>query len=76
MAEKCSKIAKSWREDFKILTTFLSYPSPIRLMIYTTHIVERTMKEFKKHLKTMNSLPTEEAVEKMIYMVSDECNTK
>lgn len=34
------------------------------------------MKEFKKRLKTMNSLPSEEAVEKVIYMVSDECNTK
>lgn len=34
------------------------------------------MKEFKKRLKTLNSLPSEEAVEKVIYMVSDECNTK
>ncbi|CDQ19649.1 IS256 family transposase [Halobacillus karajensis] len=70
------KIAKSWREDFSALTAFMAYPSSIRPMIYTTNIIERTMKEFKKRLKTMNSLPSEQAVEKVIYLVSDECNTK
>lgn len=74
--KKYPKITKSWREDFNVLTTFLNYPSSIRPLIYTTNIIERTMKEFKKRLKTMNSLPSEEAVEKVIYMVSDECNTK
>ncbi|PBB04570.1 MULTISPECIES: IS256 family transposase [Salimicrobium] len=74
--KKYPKIARSWREDFHVLITFLNYPSSIRPMIYTTNIIERTMKEFKKRLKTMNSLPSEEAVEKVIYMVSDECNTK
>ncbi|GEL07223.1 IS256 family transposase [Salisediminibacterium halotolerans] len=73
---KYPAIAKTWREDIHVLTTFLKYPWSIRPMIYTTNMIERTMKELKKRLKTMNSLPSEEAVEKVIYVISEECNAK
>ncbi|WP_343890549.1 IS256 family transposase, partial [Kribbella sandramycini] len=63
---KYPAIAKSSREDIQALTTFLKYPSSIRPMIYTTNMIERTM----------NSLPSKEAVEKVIYLISDECNAK
>ncbi len=51
--KKYPKITKSWREDFNVLTTFLNYPSSIRLIISTTNIIESTNKEFKNRLKTL-----------------------
>lgn len=57
--KKYPKVIQSWERDLDVLLTFLQYPSSIRPMIYTTNIIERTMKEIKKRTKTMNSLPTE-----------------
>lgn len=65
---KHPKIVKSWEDDLDVLLTFLDYPSSIRRMIYTTNIIERTMKEIKKRTKTMNSLPSEKAAEKIVYL--------
>uniref|UniRef100_UPI00115F7B63 transposase n=1 Tax=Salimicrobium album TaxID=50717 RepID=UPI00115F7B63 len=52
------------KNDFHVLTTFLNYSSSIQSKIYTANIIERIMKEFKNCLKTMGSLPSEEAVER------------
>ncbi|WP_212925427.1 transposase, partial [Oceanobacillus sp. J11TS1] len=47
-----------------------------RPQIYTTNTIERTMKEIKKRTKTMNSLPNEKAVEKIVYLVAIDYNEK
>lgn len=65
---KHPKIVKSWEQDLEVLLTFLDYPATIQKMIYTTNIIERTMKEIKKRTKTMNSLPSEKATEKIVYL--------
>ncbi|MFB4166327.1 IS256 family transposase, partial [Alteribacillus sp. JSM 102045] len=74
--KKYPKIVKGWEEDFSVLTTFLKYPPSIRSMIYTTNMIERTMKEIKKRTKTMNSLPTEQAAEKVVYLQVKEYNER
>ncbi|SDH51894.1 putative transposase [Alteribacillus bidgolensis] len=74
--KKYPKIVKSWEKDLSVLLTFLRYPSSIRPMIYTTNIMERIMKEFKKRIKTMNSLPNEKAAEKVVYLKVNEYNHK
>jgi len=73
---KHPKVVKSWEEDLNVLLTFLKYPSSIQRMIYTTNIIERTMKEIKKRTKTMNSLPSEKAAEKVVYLQSTEYNQR
>ncbi|WP_416150336.1 IS256 family transposase [Salipaludibacillus sp. HK11] len=75
-AKKYPKVVQSWERDLDILLTFLQYPSSIQPMIYTTNIIERTMKEIKKRTKTMNSLPTEKAAEKIVYLQSVEYNER
>lgn len=65
---KHPKVVKSWEEDLDVLLTFLDYPSSIQRVVYTTNIIERTMKEIKKRTKTMNSLPSEKATEKVVYL--------
>jgi putative transposase len=74
--KKYPKIVKGWEADFSVLTTFLNYPPSIRSMIYTTNMIERTMKEIKKRTKTMNSLPTEQAAEKVVYLQVKEYNER
>jgi putative transposase len=62
------KIVSSWEENLPTLLTFMNYPSEIRYAIYTTNWIERQNKEIRKRLKTMNSLPSIEAAEKIIYL--------
>jgi putative transposase len=45
-------------------------------MIYATNIIERTMKEIKKRTKTMNSLPSEQAAEKIVYLQVTDYNQR
>lgn len=73
---KHPKVVKSWEKDLDVLLTFLEYPSSIQRMIYTTNIIERTIKEIKKRTKTMNSLPSEKAAEKVVYLQSIEYNQR
>ena len=73
---KHPKIVKSWEEDLDVLLTFLDYPSSLQRVIYTTNIIERTMKEIKKRTKTMNSLPSEKATEKVVYLQVTDYNER
>ncbi|MUT66967.1 IS256 family transposase [Paenibacillus sp. NEAU-GSW1] len=59
----------SWRDDLPVLLTFYKYPEDIRKSIYTTNVIERTIKEFRKRLYPMNSIPNVEAAEKIVYLV-------
>jgi putative transposase len=73
--KKYKREIQSWEADLPVLLTFLNYPEDIRKFLYTTNMIERTIKEVRKRLKTMNSLPTIEAVEKIVYLVSQNYNT-
>lgn len=66
----------SWEKDLPVLLTFLSYPEEVRQYLYTTNLIERTNKEVRKRLKTMNSLPNIEAAEKIIYLTSIDYNER
>src|SRR5699024_10051344 len=55
------KVVKSWEEVLSDLLRFYDYPAIIRPQIYTTNTIERTIKEVKKRLRPMNSLPSEKA---------------
>jgi putative transposase len=68
--KKYKREVKSWEDDLGVLLTFLKYPMQIRKYLYTTNMIERTIKEIRKRLKTMNSLPSIEAVEKIVFLVS------
>ncbi|MDQ0341109.1 transposase-like protein, partial [Caldalkalibacillus uzonensis] len=64
---------QSWEKDLPTLLTFLKYPSAIRSVIYTTNWIERTIKEIKKRLRPMNSLPDVKAPKKsctLLYRIS------
>jgi putative transposase len=66
----------SWRTNLPFLLTFYKYPEQIRKSIYTTNAIERTMKEIRKRLYPMNSVPNVEAAEKIAYLVAQDYNEK
>ncbi|MFB6468920.1 transposase, partial [Cytobacillus sp. Hz8] len=72
--KKYKKEVESWETDLPALLTFFKYPKQIRKYIYTTNLIERTNKEIRKRLKTMNSLPSIEAVEKIVFLTSHHYN--
>jgi transposase-like protein len=65
---KYPREVSSWEQDLPVLLTFLKYPSSIRSVIYTTNWIERTIKEIRKRLRPMNSLPDVKAAEKIVYL--------
>ncbi|WP_026678749.1 transposase, partial [Fictibacillus gelatini] len=74
--ERYPKIVSSWEENLSTLLSFMDYPSEIRYAIYTTNWMERTNKEIRKRLKTMNSLTSIEAAEKIVYLTIVDMNDK
>ncbi|MDP7978755.1 IS256 family transposase [Bacillus sp. WLY-B-L8] len=72
--KKYKKEVDSWEKDLPVLLTFYKYPKEIRQYLYTTNMIERTIKEVRKRLKTMNSLPSLEAVEKIVFLVASNYN--
>jgi transposase-like protein len=70
------KEVESWENTLPTLITFLKYPSAIRSAIYTTNWMERTIKEIKKRIKPMNSLPDVKAAEKIVYLTVQDINDR
>lgn len=64
------KVVQSWEDNLSTLLTFMDFPSEIRYAIYTTNWIERTIKEFRKRIRPMNSLPDPKAAEKIIYLTA------
>jgi putative transposase len=75
-SKKYPKEVQSWEQDLPVLLTFMKYPMDIRSGIYTTNWIERTIKEFRKRVKPMNSLPDIKAAEKILYLTVKTMNDK
>lgn len=61
-------IGKSWRSNWDNLTTFFEFPVQIRKIVYTTNIIENINRIIRKYTKTKTALPTDQAVEKVVYL--------
>jgi putative transposase len=61
-------IAKSWKANWNNLSTFFEFPMEIRKIIYTTNIMENINRNIRKYTKTKSVLPTDQAVEKVVYL--------
>ena len=67
---KYPRVVESWQENIDHLLTFMDYPESIWSVIYTTNWMERTIKEYRKRLKPMNSIPKIQAANKIVYLKS------
>jgi putative transposase len=73
-SKKYPKEIQSWEKDLPVQLTFLDYPSTIRSVIYTTNWIERSIKDIRKRLRPMNSLPDVSAAEKIVYLTIQDLN--
>jgi putative transposase len=64
------RVVESWQENIDHLLTFMDYPESIWSVVYTTNWMERTIKEYRKRLKPMNSIPKIQAANKIVYLKS------
>lgn len=68
------RLFNRWIDKIEVLMTYLEFPEYLRPHLYSTNWLERLNKEFRKVLKTKNSLPTEDAVRNLIYFkIRDIC---
>ena len=67
-SRKYPNIVKSWEMELYRLLTFLKYPKSIQRVIYTTNLIERTIKEIRKRIKVIGALPSVNSVEKLVYL--------
>jgi putative transposase len=61
-------IAKSWNANWDNLATFFEFPMEIRKIIYTTNVIEGINRVIRKYTKTKTMLPSDQAVEKVVYL--------
>ncbi|WP_202906779.1 transposase, partial [Abyssisolibacter fermentans] len=61
---------KSWYSNWDVLSPFFKYPEEIRTIMYTTNIIEGFNRQLRKVTKTKTMFPTNQALEKMLYLAS------
>lgn len=65
-------IVRSWRNNWAEIATFFKYPPEIRKIIYTTNVIESYHRQLRKVTKGKSVFPTDEALLKMLYLVTQD----
>lgn len=73
---KYSYAVKSWRNNWKNLSTFFKYPEEIRRLIYTTNPIESFNRQVRKVTKTKSAFTTDDALLKLLYLVTMDATEK
>lgn len=69
-------IIRSWRTNWDELATFSKYPTEIRKLIYTTNMIDSYHRQLRKVTKGKSIFPTDEALLKMLYLVTMDVTRK
>ena len=67
---------KSWEMNWDVLSPFFKYPQEIRTIMYTTNIIEGLHRQFRKVTKTKSIFPSDQSLEKMLYLASQNAMKK
>ena len=65
-------VIASWRRNWGEIATFFKYPPEIRKLIYTTNMIESYHRQLRKVTKGKSVFPTDEALLKMLYLVTQD----
>jgi putative transposase len=68
--DKYPLIVRSWPTNWAEIATFFKYPPEIRRIIYTTNVIESYYRQLRKVTKGKAVFPTDEALLKMLYLVT------
>ncbi len=61
-------VRAAWERHWDALPVFFAFPAEIRRVIYTTNAIESLNRGLRKVLKTRGSLPSDEAVTKLLFL--------
>lgn len=67
---------KSWEMNWDVISPFFKYPDHIRRIMYTTNIIEGFHRQLRKVTKTKSVFPSDQALEKMLYLASQNVTKK
>ena len=65
---KYPDVVKLLEKDLAYLLNFYHAPLAARRSIYTTNLLERAIKEFRRRIKIIDSMPSPDALEKLIFL--------
>jgi transposase-like protein len=65
-----SPALKSWYDNSNELSYFFEYPQEIRKIIYTTNTIESINSQFKKVSRSKAVFPTDDSLQKVLYLAS------
>lgn len=74
--KKYPAMVKSWKMNWEGLSTFYNHPPVVRKIMYTTNSIEGFNRQMRKATKTKGSLPSKEALLKLLYLVSKNVNKR
>jgi transposase-like protein len=69
-------VVQSWQRNWGEISTFFKYPPEIRKLIYTTNLIESYHRQLRKVTKGKAVFPTDEALLKMLYLVTQDVMLK
>lgn len=61
-------VFKSWKNNWWELSTMFAYPEEVKKIIYTTNSIEWFNRGLRKYTKTKTIFPTDQALEKSLYL--------
>jgi len=60
----------NWEANWDVISPFFHFTDDIRRIMYTTNIIEGLNRQYRKVTKTKSVFPTDESLEKMLYLAS------
>jgi len=63
-------LVRSWLNNWEKLVTYFDFPDVIRKAIYTNNPIESYHRQIRKHTKNKGVFPSDQAVLKLIYLLS------
>lgn len=60
----------NWEANWDVISPFFHFTDDIRRIMYTTNIIEGLNRQYRKVTKTKSVFPTDESLEKILYLAS------
>ena len=61
----------NWENNWEDVSSFFQFSNDIRRIMYTTNIIEGLNRQYRKVTKTKSVFPSDSALEKMLYLASE-----
>ena len=66
----------NWEQNWEVVRPFFGFNEDIRRIMYTTNIIEGVNRQFRKVTKAKSSFPSDNSLEKMLYLASQNVKKK